>query len=182
MRSRGFTLIELMIVVSILIILSVVAMGSYRRYLDNARKSEVYGMFAEIRMREEAYRAEFSSYLSLSANDSTFCPALGAGSCTSEPCAKDWKSLCATGAGVPWVYLNVTPGKSMIYCGYSVVAGLANSSPAGTYGAPAFGNATPTTPWWYAVGTCDNDGNLARNAIFVTTSDKDTVYEQDVHY
>ena len=43
--------------------------GAYRRYLDTARKSEVYAMFAEIRSKEEAYRAEFSSYLALSATD-----------------------------------------------------------------------------------------------------------------
>ena len=33
--TRGFTLVEMMIVVAILTVLVVVALGAYRRYLDN---------------------------------------------------------------------------------------------------------------------------------------------------
>src|SRR6478609_3341309 len=73
-RSGGFTLVELMVTVVILIVLSVVAGGAYRRYLDRAK--------------EEAYRAEFSSYFSTANNDTTFFPILGGG--CSEPCAKTW--------------------------------------------------------------------------------------------
>jgi prepilin-type N-terminal cleavage/methylation domain-containing protein len=171
-RARGFTLVELMVTVAILITLSVVAGGAYRRYLDNARKTEVLAMFAEVRAKEEAYRAEFSVYCSTSANDTTFFPALGA----NEPKAKVW-----TPTPAEWRALNLAPGKAMLYCGYAVMGGAANVMPAGSYGAAAFGNVAPTQPWWYAVGTCDNDGAPGKNAIFVTTSDKDTVYEQDIH-
>src|SRR5437667_4613690 len=93
-RARGFTLVELMITVAILVVLSVVAGGAYRRYLDNAKKSEVLSLFAEIRTKEEAYRAEFSSYLSTTGNDTTFFPVLGVcnvpGGSATEPCAKLW--------------------------------------------------------------------------------------------
>jgi len=47
----------MMIVVAIMTVLVVVALGAYRRYMDNARKSEVIAMFAEIRAKEETYRA-----------------------------------------------------------------------------------------------------------------------------
>lgn len=174
MRSRGFTLVELMIVVAILIVLSVVAGGAYRRYLDYARKSEVYSMFAEVRAKEEAYRAEFSQYWPAAGGaDNVFFPALGA----NEPTAKSW----SVGTPAFWTQLNLAPGKQQLYCGYAVATGLANQAPGGSYGASAFNNATPTTPWWYVVATCDNDGNAAVNALFWTTSQQDTVYEQNIH-
>ena len=67
MRTRaqtGFTLVEMMIVVAIILVLSVVAGGAYRKYSNSARKSEVIAVFGEIKGKEEAYRAEFSQYLS----------------------------------------------------------------------------------------------------------------------
>lgn len=177
-RSRGFTLVELMIVVVIVATLSFVAGFAYKKYMATARKSEVVAVFAEIRAKEETYRAEFSSYYGTSGSDVSFYPALG--SCpagANEPCAKTWNPPPAQ-----WLSLNLNPGKPQLYCGYVVVAGAANVAPAGSYGAASFNNQTPNTPWWYVVATCDNDGKGAPNAIFVTTSERDTVFEQNAQY
>lgn len=171
-RQPGFSLLEMMIVVAIVITLSVVAMGAYRRHMDNARRSEVVAVFAEIRLREEAYRAEFSSYLSSGANEDDFWPVLGAG----EPAAKAWQPTPGN-----WAALGVNPGKAQVYCGYSVVAGAAGSlGGAGARGLAAFPVA-PQAPWWYANATCDNDGNPGTNAMFVTTSESLSMFEQDIH-
>ena len=81
-RARGFTLVELMIVVAIITVLAVVAGGSYRKYTNAARKTEVVAMFSEIKAKEESYRAEFSSYASSTggASENDLWPALlGAG-------------------------------------------------------------------------------------------------------
>lgn len=176
-RRAGFTLVELMIVVAIVTVLSVVAAGAYRRYTNNARKTEVYALFAEIRGKEEAYRAEFSSYLNSSAAGETdlWPVLLGAGQ--GEPKAKPWQPFPG---GSNWAVIGVNPAKSMVYCGYSIVAGVPAQAPTGALGLGAFPVA-PTTFWWYAVAQCDNDGNGPPNATFVTASDRDTVFEQDPH-
>jgi prepilin-type N-terminal cleavage/methylation domain-containing protein len=180
-RAAGFTLVEMMIVVAILTVLVVVALGAYRRYMDNARKTEVYSMFAEIRAKEEAYRAEFSAYSTTGAGESDFYPVpLTSG----EPKAKAW--------GAPpgnWNAIGISPVKGMLYCGYTVVAGAANSlAGAGAIGNGAFNSTAPTTPWWYAVATCDNDGThfngptYGYDSVYVTTGTSDVVFEADQHY
>jgi len=188
-RRSGFTLVEMMIVVAIISVLVVVALGAYRRYLDNARKTEVYTMFAEIRAKEEAYRAEFSSYCGTSAtaancvggSESDLWPVpLSSG----EPKAKTWQTAPGN-----WNQIGVSPVKSMLYCGYTVVAGTTNSlTGAGALGQKVFNSTPPTTPWWYAVATCDNDGvhfngpTYGYDSLYIATSLSDVVFEADQHY
>ena len=61
-KSRGFTLIELMIVVAIIGVLSALAIPAFRSYVQKARMTEGSAFLGEIRQREEAYRAEFGQY------------------------------------------------------------------------------------------------------------------------
>lgn len=174
MRSQGaagFTLIEMLIAVVIVTTLGLAAIHAYRRYLDQARTSEAAAILAEIRTREEAYRAEFSTYLSLSANENDFWPVLGSG----EPRAKDWQP-----APTSWAQLGVNPGKQQVYCGYNVIAGAAGTRPTGARGGVLF-PAAPAVPWWYATSACDNDGNPSVNALYVTSSESVTISEQNAH-
>lgn len=175
--QRGFTLVELMIVVAIVGVLAVVAGTAYRRYMDAGRTAEVYAMMGEFRNKEEAYRAEFSQYLATSSNETTFFPVLlGAGK---EPKAK---SVAARPAA--WVTLGINPGKSMLYCGYAALAGAPGTAPSGTLGTNMLGSTALTTPWWYVIGTCDNDsdGNAGHNAYFTTTSANTQVVSQNEHW
>jgi len=178
-RRTGFTLVELMIVVAIISVLAVVAGSAYRRYMDAGRSAEVFAMMGEFRNKEEAYRAEFSSYLSTGADEtsaSVYPQLLGKGQ---EPRAKTVAAL-----PLPWQQLGINPGRSMLYCGYVAMAGAAGTAPAGTRGATIFNNATPTTPWWYLVATCDNDsdGNSAHNAYFTTSSATTVVVTENEHW
>jgi hypothetical protein len=113
--------------------------------------------------------------VSTGAGETAYWPVVD-GSCN-EPCGKSW-----TPAPGNWNSMGVAPPKGQLYCGYAVVAGVSNSlAGAGAFGQGAFNNVAPTVPWWYVVATCDNDGNSSTNAIFVTTSQADTFFEQNVH-
>jgi prepilin-type N-terminal cleavage/methylation domain-containing protein len=171
--DSGFTIVELMIVVAIVLTLTLVAGGAYRKYVSSVRRAEVYSMFAEIRAKEEAYRAETATYLSSGAGEADLWPVLLA---AGEPKAKSWLPVPA---GSNWLAIGIVPPKSMLFCGYTIIAGPANAAPAGAYGAAAFGNAAPTTAWWYAMAVCDNDGKGAPNGTWVAASDRDTVYEEN---
>ncbi len=168
-RTKGFTLVELMIVVAIIGVLAVIAGTGYRKYADRARSTEVYAMFGDIRAKEEAYRAENSVYCNVAttcatgANEDTFFPALLS---TGEPAAKAY-----TSPAQGWIDLGLAPGKSTLYCGYAVVAGPANGwGTAGNRGKALWNNSStaPTSAWWYMTAACDNDGSPTLNTTYTS--------------
>ncbi|MDC0980295.1 prepilin-type N-terminal cleavage/methylation domain-containing protein [Bdellovibrionales bacterium] len=61
-NQRGFSLIELMIVVSIIGILSAIAIPNFNRFQRKARQSEVKSMMSGIYTAEKAFRAEWETY------------------------------------------------------------------------------------------------------------------------
>lgn len=171
-KHRGFTLVELMVTVAIITILVVVAVVSWRKYVVRVRLTEVTAMFAEIRAKQEAYRAEFQTYYHISTSENELTPALSA-TVNVEPIPKDWPT-----ADNRWNRngLGITPFRSQVYCGYAVLAGPANdiSRVNAIQVSKMLGATVPTTPWWAAVAQCDSDGvpgDLAsgNNHLFVTS-------------
>src|SRR5580700_12320022 len=65
-RSRGFTLIELMIVVAIIGVLSLLAVVGYRKLIQTSHVTEATGMVQNIRIAQEAYHSETQQYAYLS--------------------------------------------------------------------------------------------------------------------
>ncbi len=61
-RSKGFTLIELMIVVAIIAILAAIAIPQYRKFQLKSKTSEAKTNIGAIRTCEEAYAAEHNVY------------------------------------------------------------------------------------------------------------------------
>jgi prepilin-type N-terminal cleavage/methylation domain-containing protein len=185
MSRRGFTLVELMIVVAIVGVLAVVAGTAYRKYMDAGRTAEVYAVMGEFRGKEEAYRAESSTYVSTTAiGETDFYPALLATGL--EPKAKFWNIVGTTPPG--WTTLGINPGKTQLFCGYVAVSGQAGSwgALAGSLGQQLWNSGAangppPTTPWWYVNASCDNDGNAAVNATFITSSSTTTVHAENEH-
>ncbi len=61
-NRKGFTLIELMIVVAIIGILAAIAIPNFMNYQCKAKQSEAKANLGTIRTGQEAYRAEFDEY------------------------------------------------------------------------------------------------------------------------
>lgn len=75
--SRGFTLIEMMIVVAIIAILAAIAVPSYLRYVQQSRRSDAYAALSQDQgILERCYALTFS-YANVS-TASAGCPAIPA--------------------------------------------------------------------------------------------------------
>lgn len=63
MRKRGFTIVELMVVVAILGILGAIAVPMFRGYITDAKVAEAKAVLHEIRLLQEQYYADRRTYL-----------------------------------------------------------------------------------------------------------------------
>jgi prepilin-type N-terminal cleavage/methylation domain-containing protein len=64
-QRKGFTLIELMIVIAIIIILAAIAIPNYLRMTDRARRARVAGDFASLATAVEAYSVDWGKYVTV---------------------------------------------------------------------------------------------------------------------
>ena len=62
-RSKGFTLVELMITVAIVVVLSMIAGPIYKDYTTQSKKAEVYSLVGRIRDAQINYYNEYGSFL-----------------------------------------------------------------------------------------------------------------------
>jgi prepilin-type N-terminal cleavage/methylation domain-containing protein len=61
-KRKGFTLIELMIVIAIIIILAAIAIPNYLRMTDRARRARIAGDFTSLATSLEAYSVDWGAY------------------------------------------------------------------------------------------------------------------------
>lgn len=98
--QKGFTLIELMIVVAIIGIIASIALPSYSDYVRRAKITEATSTLADLRIRMEQYFQDNRSYAGAPA---TFCTPAGntvhfSFECTGEPDDSTYE-ITATGIG-----------------------------------------------------------------------------------
>jgi prepilin-type N-terminal cleavage/methylation domain-containing protein len=170
--SRGFSLIELMIVVVILGILASLAMVGYRRYVGKARTTEAAAMLAEMAAKEQVYFLEFAQFLPL-VSGATVTAAAASGASATENAAQFWPrdpSVAAfdsvrtaansTARPLSWQLAAVRPRDNALYCTYFASAGLVGSNPvAGSLGAGLIGSTAIGQPWFYVLGSCNLRGS-----------------------
>lgn len=144
---RGFTLIELMVIVAVVGVLAAVAIPTYQSYLHRSRTAEGYSFLAEIRQRQESYRAEFGQYCSVSAAPGSAVDA-GAWAPTSLPAGG--AKIAWTPSG-NWTQLGAVPDGPVLFQ-YRTTAG-----PPGT--TPGIAGYTGADFWFIAQARADLDGD-----------------------
>jgi prepilin-type N-terminal cleavage/methylation domain-containing protein len=169
-RARGFTLVEMMIVVVMVGILSALAVAGYRMMITSSHVTEAQSMVNSIAVAQEEYHSETQTYANVSASLTSYYPqAAPAGNlitawgaaCGGQCTASDWSVLPVHVDGP-------------VYFGYATVAGTAGSNPTPsslTVNGQAIPLPAPSPVDWFIVGAmCDLDNLGAPNTVVYRTS------------
>lgn len=160
-RSRGFSLIELMIVVSIIAVLATIAGVAFGKYARAAKAKQASAMLLAIagaQTNEDPYVGSGTSF--------SFCPPLplvGARITT-------WPTACESSV---WLTLGIPRPNQSRYA-YSISAGGASDTCAmgGIYCA----SVTNGERWWVAVAHGDLDGDGVRSTFITSYSMNGAIY------
>ncbi|MBI5486120.1 MAG: prepilin-type N-terminal cleavage/methylation domain-containing protein [Deltaproteobacteria bacterium] len=144
--SKGFTLLELMIVVIILGVLAAIAVPTFQSQLHQSKSAEAQALLRDIAAKQDAYRAEFGQFLNVSGSFSY------ANRRPVNAPRGDFGFLGWVGGGDPiytaWNQLGFRP-QSAVRFGYVVVAGLPGTDPS-SLGVPAGFAGDANDHWWAA--------------------------------
>ena len=148
--QRGFTLVELLVVVAMIGVLAALALVGYRKYMRSASSSEASAMIQGIRAAEEAYKAEMLVYNDVSTSLSTpsaYYP-LDPSACSPGQIRR-YSWINQSHARYPnWATLNVTADSAVTF-GYAVRAGVAG----GAYPAFPSRRSLGTSSWRWVIAT-----------------------------
>jgi len=167
--KSGFTLVELAVVVTIVGVLSVIAVVGYRRMVLSSKLTEAENFVSAIRIAQEAYKTERGIYANIG---STPCPSNGLGNQKVQ-----WNPNC-NGGTMTWATLPVHADGALQF-GYTTVAGPPGAPPATFVNTSAM---DATRPWYIitAVADLNNDGASGMNTEMVGTSATNTLFSRNV--
>ncbi len=164
---RGFTLIELMVVVAIVGVLAILGVVGYRKLINSSRTTEARQMVGGIRLAQEQYKAETGAYAPIHGKvrpaDAAYCPNATWGVGMNTMKKMSWAPACGA---IPFGTLPVHVDGEVMY-GYATVAGVAADPvaqlpPVAELGTIGNWPAATSTDWYvvYAKGDTDNNGEL----------------------
>jgi type IV pilus assembly protein PilA len=147
---RGFTLVELMIVVAIIAILAILALVGYRKMVNASHTAEATHMVQAIRVAQESYRSETQQYANISAGlyPPSMYPVGTPVGPTNGRLKTAWGAPCASCA-LDWSNLPIHPDGPVAF-GYATIAGPPNP---GTGYPPATPNIQGQTLTWPAASS-----------------------------
>ncbi|AUX43838.1 fimbrial protein pilA [Sorangium cellulosum] len=175
--GRGFTLVELLVVVAMVGILAALGLVGYRKYMAAAGTGEPKAIMQAIRGAQESYKAEMLVYLDCSGTLDDWYPSADLGDHKHS-----WNAVHHDAD--EWRMLNVATDGAVKF-GYAVVAGVGTGFPTNTgttytwagLPAPPLSDPqfAPNGPWYViqAAGDRDQDGTLA---LLLTTSTMSGIY------
>ncbi len=76
-KVTGFTLVELVITIAIVIILSVISVPIYRAYVDKAKLAEGYALLGALSSAQKAYYSEYGNFYWTGTTATNYDPVLG---------------------------------------------------------------------------------------------------------
>jgi prepilin-type N-terminal cleavage/methylation domain-containing protein len=184
--KRGFTLVELMIVVVVVGVLAVVAYAGYHKFVVSSHLTEATNVLSGIKMRQEGYRAEKGTYLNVSkeldANGVTFAGLYPHCASSVQPGAFSvgWGKPCPPGCCInDWAKLHVETTAPTFY-GFSSVADTSLATLAvNINNTPMTWPANPQGSWFVATAVGDPDGNQIFSTAMITSFDNEVRIDND---
>jgi prepilin-type N-terminal cleavage/methylation domain-containing protein len=170
-HHRGFTLIELAVVVVIVGVLSVLAVVGYRKMIDSSHTTEGSQLVQAVRVAQETYHSETGRYHNV--GWSTFCP----NNATTPPSRMKhpWNPGC-NGGTATWQALPVrTDGPIMfglVTQAGTIASGTATPAyPAALAGSSFSYSGTPSNGDYFLIGAAaDIDGSGGANTVVIGSS------------
>ncbi len=162
---RGYTLVELLVVVIMVGVLATLAVIGVRKYVFAAKTSEAINMIGSIKAAQEAYKDETFSYLDASNGDlGSLYPMQG-----TPPGKTKYHWVQESHPDYPrWRALGIGTANAVQF-GYAMVAGGATDAIPQPGTGQVFSWPAPNGPWYVVRAVGDQDEN-GLQSIYVSSS------------